>query len=88
MNSPVNIDGAAPKRYALFHNLMYSTAYLLLICGIPGAALTGVFFFLSGEMAGWDAAQFATVLIALELAIAGILHAVALRITQQQSRHE
>ena len=77
---------AVTGRRSVWHGLMYSTGYLLIICGLPGTCVAALVFFLNGTMTKWEAVRFVAVLIGLEVLIAGVLLGVASFIMRQRSR--
>jgi hypothetical protein len=62
--------------------LMFSTAILLTVCGIPGAALASLAFWLNGTMNASGALTFLAVMVGCEVVIAGALWLVASQVNK------
>jgi hypothetical protein len=75
------------KRRSTLHSLMYSTAILCAVCGIPAIALFAVLMWLRGDMTPRAALEFAGVMLAIVITLAGCLWLGATILTKrQQSR--
>ena len=77
-------------RLPLWHSLMYSTGFLLILCGIPGTVLL-TFLFIHNKhsrLDGSEAMLFGGCMIALKLVIGGVLLFVAEKISKRRNKVE
>ena len=82
----MNNASSVPKRCPVWFSLMYSTSYMLILCGIPGTPIAAFLLFLNGKLTKWEAVTFSAVMIAFEIVIASVLLTVASLITKLRSR--
>jgi hypothetical protein len=72
----------------VWHSLMYSTGFLLLVCGIPATVLLSILFMSerSVHLTRSEALGFGLCMVVVEAFLGGVLLLVAMLITKHRDR--